>query len=389
MNEIKKLYIGKFIYGFGCMASYTFILFFLKSGLTQIQIASLFSIFFIANMILEIPTGGFADLYGHKASFALGLIIESFYYLIFVLFPTYNGFVVGMIVAALGLCFQSGANDSLTYEIMNKLNKKDEYLKTSGRISAMMSMAVIIAAPIGTMIYKYSPNTPYFISFVLVLISGLVVSLVKYNHINTDYSRDNYFNQIKTGIVLVLKNTKLKALFLIGFVGLMSSYVFGENIGTPLQLRIGIDIGLFGVIQSLIAVGYLLVNYFSYKLASKIGDINTIILSLGITFISLITLSRINYYYGVGFIVVFFMSHGLRINILDNLQQKEATSSERSTIASAGSMLKSLGTAMVLPLWGLMLDRSGINTTLIILSCAVLFIGLLGVSIYKYRYVKI
>jgi len=371
------------------MASYTFILFFLKNGLTQIQIATLFSIFFIANMILEIPTGGFADLYGHKVSFALGLIIESFYYLIFVMFPTFNGFAVGMIVAALGLSFQSGANDSLTYEIVNKLGKKDDYLKVSGRLSGMMSLAVIVAAPLGTMIYKYSPNTPYLISFALVFISGLVVFLVKYSHINTDYTSNNYFSQIKAGIVLVSKNTKLKALLLVGFVGLMSSYVFGENIVTPLQLRMGIDIGMFGVIQSLIAVGYLIVNYVSYKLASKIGDINTVVLSLMITFISLILLSRINYYYGVTFIVTFFMSHGLRLNILGNLQQKEATSAQRSTISSTGSFLKSFGTALVLPLWGLMMDRSGIVTTLTVLSFVVLFVGLFGVSIYKYKYVKI
>ncbi|MFZ3301358.1 MAG: hypothetical protein WA152_01440 [Microgenomates group bacterium] len=91
----------------------------------------------------------------------------------------------------------------------------------------------------------------------------------------------------------------------------------------------------------------------------------------------------------IGFIVTFFMSHGLRLNVLDNLQQIEATSLQRSTIASAGSMLKSLGTAMVLPIWGLMLDKSGINNTLIILAFTVLFIGLFGVSTYKYKYVKI
>ncbi len=383
MNEIRKLYISKFIYGFGCMASYTFTLYFLSHGITQAQIGILYAIYFISTTILEIPTGGFADTFGHKASFALGLMIESFYYLIFFLFPNFWGFAIGMVVAALGLSFQSGANDSLTYEIVNKLGKKDEYMKVNGRISSMMSLAVIIAAPIGTMIYKYYNGGPYLISFSLVFLSGLVIYFVKFDFSGVKPTVDNYLSQITTGIKLTLRNPRLLALILVGLATLTSSYVFGENIIPPLQLNMGIDVGMLGVVQSLIAVGYLITNYYSYRLAEKFGDIASLVFSLSASSLILIILSRTHYFYGAGFIVLFFMTHGFRCNILNNLQQKEATSAQRSTILSAGNVISSLGAALMLPLWGGLVDHSGISSTLVMLSLFILVFGLTGTWIYS------
>ena len=288
-----------------------------------------------------------------------------------------------MVVAALGLSFQSGANDSLTYEMLNKANRKEDYLKISGRISAYMSLAVIIAAPIGTMIYKHSPTTPYLISFLLVFLSGLVVYWVKFNYIDDFSTAATYIKQIKTGVGLALRNRKLLALFVVGLVSLTSSYVMDTNISAPLQLKMGIDIGLIGVVQSLIAIGYVLVNYFTYKLVDKIGDVYVLVVSMLTSAVSLFILSRINYFYGAAFIVFFFMTHGLRVNVVNNLQQKEATSGQRSTISSAGSVIKSLGTAALLPIWGLSIDRTGIGTTLVLLGFFVLIIGLTGTWVYK------
>lgn len=317
-----------------------------------------------------------------KLHFALGLVIESFYYLIFFLFPSFNGFALGMVIAALGLSFQSGANDSLTYEIVNKLGRKTEYLKISGRISAIMSLAVIIAAPLSTLIYKYYPGVPYLISFSLVFLSGVVIYFVKFEFFGVKPTLVNYFNQMSTGVKLTLRNPRILALLLVGLVTVTSSYVF-DNIIPPLQLNIGIDIGLIGIVRSLIAVGYLIVNFYTYRIAEKFGNSASLVFSLLTSSLFLLILSKTSYFYGAGFIVLFFMTHGLRCNVLNNLQQEEATSAQRSTIASTGNLIKSLGAAAMLPLWGGLIDKSGINYTLMALSLFIIIFGLLGTWAYS------
>jgi len=120
MKEIKKIYIASFLYGFTNLSAVVFTLYFLSNGLSQTQIALLFSIFMISLALLEIPTGAISDLFGHKTSIFWGIIIESLYFLIFALSRNFFFFAIGMLVAALGIALQSGAISSLIYEILKK-----------------------------------------------------------------------------------------------------------------------------------------------------------------------------------------------------------------------------------------------------------------------------
>jgi len=236
VEEIKKLYLSRFVYGIGVLSTFTFTLYFLYHGLSQARISLLFSVYFIATAILQVPTGGFADTYGHKTSYALGLIIEAFYYLIFFLFPNFWGILVGMLIAALGVSFQSGANNSLTYEILNKIGKTEDFVKINSRIGIFGDFAVILAAPLGLYLYKYNHGLPYLISFALVLVAGFLASLVKFEFTATPKTVRYFLEQMKIGTRLTLKSPRLMFLYLIGTATLISSYVMTENISAPFQI---------------------------------------------------------------------------------------------------------------------------------------------------------
>ena len=74
----------------------------------------------ICMAIFNIPTGGIADIFGHKASVVIGLFFQSLSFLLFFLYPTYIGFLVGMFASAIGIAFQTGATSSLIYELLHK-----------------------------------------------------------------------------------------------------------------------------------------------------------------------------------------------------------------------------------------------------------------------------
>lgn len=364
------------------MSTFTFTLYFLFHGLTQAQIGILFGVYFLSTAIFEVPTGGFADTFGHKASFALGLIIESFYYLIFFLFPSFWGIFIGMVVAALGVSFQSGANDSLTYEILHKVGKSDEFVKINSRISSVGDLAVILAAPLGLFIFKYYPGLPYFISFVLVFLAGIIAYLIKFEFTAPPPSINFYLTQIKTGVTLTLKNHRLLALTLIGVVTLISSYVMTENISLPLQVKIGVDVAAVGFVQSFISIGFILVSLVSYKIIRKIGGVYSLVLSVVFAVFSLLALSQIHVFWGAGFIILFMMFHSFRCSVLSGLEQEELTSAQRSTMASTGNLVSTLCAAIVMPLWGLLVDKTGLQTPLIVLAIFLLVFGLSGTFVY-------
>ena len=77
----------------------------------------------IAMSVFNIPTGAFADIVGHKVSVVMGLFFHALNGLIFYIYPTYNGMMIGMLSAGLGLALQTGAWSSLTYEVLEKEGK--------------------------------------------------------------------------------------------------------------------------------------------------------------------------------------------------------------------------------------------------------------------------
>lgn len=70
----------------------------LSNGLNQTEIALLSSVFFICYALLEIPTGGFADTFGHKTSVFWGLVIHAFAPLIVAINPIFPIFLTGSVL---------------------------------------------------------------------------------------------------------------------------------------------------------------------------------------------------------------------------------------------------------------------------------------------------
>lgn len=77
MREINKIYLSNFLMGAAYSIAVIETLYRLASGLSQTQIALLSSVLFICYAILEIPTGGLADTFGHKTSVFWGLVVHA------------------------------------------------------------------------------------------------------------------------------------------------------------------------------------------------------------------------------------------------------------------------------------------------------------------------
>src|SRR3989344_6760803 len=97
MKEINKIYLANFLMGVAYSIAVIETLYRLSNGLSQTQIALLTSLFFICYSVLEIPTGGIADTFGHKKSVLWGLVVHAFAPLMVGLSPTYPVFLIGSV----------------------------------------------------------------------------------------------------------------------------------------------------------------------------------------------------------------------------------------------------------------------------------------------------
>jgi len=371
-----------FLSGLTNAATVTFTLYFLSHGLNQTQIGTLFGFFMICMAIFNIPTGVIADIFGHKASDAIGLFLQALAFLFFFLYPTYFGFFLAMFTDALGIAFQTGALSSLSYELLRKEGLIKDYQKVVGRIGGYGLIAGMIASPIGSMIYKYHPGIPYFLSFLFFLLAALAIYLIKWEFVKKPLTISRYLDILINGTKLTIKNRVLMAIVVIGIALSVNRLVFNQNIGQPYQLSVGLDVGLIGFVAAAVSGMGAIISINAYKISKKIGTEFTLLLTVVITSFAVIALSFINTLLAIPIILILFMGHGLRDPIFSHISQEEVEPDKRSTMSSAISFLTSIIVGIMLPFWGKGIDLFGLHNGLFFLGMFTFIIGVFGLTVF-------
>ena len=94
----------------------------------------------IVAFFLEIPSGYFADRFGHKKTLILAkvfLLLSTFFFVIANSFPY---FVLGSMFLSLGFAFASGTNSAFMHETLSALKREKEYGKLMSKIGANVSL---------------------------------------------------------------------------------------------------------------------------------------------------------------------------------------------------------------------------------------------------------
>ena len=95
------------------------ILFFRDAGFTFLQIGLLYSIRDLANNILEIPTGVYADSFGRRKAMVLAFSAYILSFFVFFFFSDFYMFALAMILFAFGEAFRSGTHKALILEYLD------------------------------------------------------------------------------------------------------------------------------------------------------------------------------------------------------------------------------------------------------------------------------
>lgn len=127
-------------------------LLFADHGLSLWQVSSLFVIWSLSSLLLEIPSGAWADAFSRRLLLCAGPLLTGAGFTLWVLAPSYWAFAAGFVLWGTKGAFASGALEALVYEELGRAGAADRYARTLGRaraagtVGVMASMAV--AAPV-------------------------------------------------------------------------------------------------------------------------------------------------------------------------------------------------------------------------------------------------
>jgi MFS family permease len=123
-----------------------------EKGMSPAIVAAVLAAGDLALMALELPTGWFADRWGHRASLIIGSLVQVLGMLWCWLGEGMSGLVIASVLVALGDGFRSGADQALLYRTCLALDREGHFQKIQARSEAVALTALVLLILLGGMI---------------------------------------------------------------------------------------------------------------------------------------------------------------------------------------------------------------------------------------------
>ncbi|MEU5363797.1 MFS transporter [Streptomyces sp. NPDC005925] len=124
-------------------------LLFSDTGLPLWQISSLFALWSVTGVLLEVPSGAWADAFSRRLLLCLGPLLTAAGFALWVLVPSYGAFAAGFVLWGAGGALGSGALEALVHEELDRLGAAGRYARVMGRARAAGQIGVMGAMALG------------------------------------------------------------------------------------------------------------------------------------------------------------------------------------------------------------------------------------------------
>ncbi|MFI1484186.1 MFS transporter [Streptomyces sp. NPDC020747] len=130
-------------------------LLFSDTGLTVWQISSLFCLWALTGVLLEIPSGAWADAVSRRLLLWFGPLLTATGFALWVFAPSYWAFALGFVLWGAKGALGSGALEALVYEELDRLGAADRYGAVMGRARAAGLVAVMASMPLAGPVFAF------------------------------------------------------------------------------------------------------------------------------------------------------------------------------------------------------------------------------------------
>jgi MFS family permease len=361
---------------------------FLRSrGLSFAWVGLLETIFHIASLCGEIPTGWIADRFGRKTSLIVGRVLALVSAAITLLARSPAALALAFIVSALSYTCHSGAYEALVFDELRTDGRDGEFTKVMGSLNAVYLAGSSLAAICGGLIARRALTLLYVFSIGVDALAILLLLPLRERPLPgaaAGKSRLSPLNDLRE-LINALRDRRLATLMLLFACvsALETSFIFyGQaymrELGVPVAM-----LGLVGMAGQLLAI---LPTQQSHRLERKLG-LNRALSVCTLLCVAVITATGLcgptaRWPFVIATIlchIVYETLYPLFSSALNAL----APSERRATVLSTAGMFFSIVMMLVFPAVGVLGDRVGLGRGILLSGCAVL-----GASIVLIRRIR-
>jgi MFS family permease len=181
------------------------------------QIAFFSGLALIVEVVTQLPTGTFADIFGRKYALSLGNLFMALPMFLIALYLTPLIMPLYACMWGLGRAFCMGTSKPILYETLAKYDQTGMYSKILSRSVVCFQLSAAISILAGGYLYQYSPNWPYLVSGITSLVGvGTAFLFIEPRIVGSTSRLAQFVTTAKLGFKEIFKNsfvTKLTIMY--------------------------------------------------------------------------------------------------------------------------------------------------------------------------------
>jgi MFS family permease len=354
-SNIWKFYLFKIVSAMELTIS-IFVLFLLTNNLSMTQVMTLETIFIAIVLLLEVPSGAFADVFGRKLSVALAMLCASIGFVIFGFGADYWTFLIAQIFIAFAWALTSGADSALLYDSLKEIKKEKKYAKIYGKGNFLQLFTYAGSALIsGFLAVYFGYRALFLITAIIFFISFIICLTFKEPPIHKKVHEKNYFNNLIEAIKFSYNHKVVRNLIIyygmFAALGHLTWFLI-----QPFYEQSLLPTYIVGIATSLYFITAGLGNLTAERFTRTIKEEKLLIIILPIASLSFIGIFFVDKLFALLLISIMSFACGVRDIFVNKGINEHTDSNHRATVISIQSMSKSLMYAIFAPLIGYFTD---------------------------------
>ena len=351
-------------------------------GMSVTDIMVLQAVFGIAVVVLEFPTGYFADRVGYRASVIVGSVLWGAGWFLYAYSTSFADVMLAEIVLGAGSAFISGADRALLWVSLSETGRTGHYTRWEGAVRAAAQASEAVSAAIGGWLYTLGPRLPFWAG-VPAALAGVAVAfgMTDTPRIAPAHRGSHLRRALHVVRFTLWRHGRLPATIALSVALGLSTFVMVWLIQPYMRTR-DIPPAWFGLIWGAAHVWLAGVSLASARIAARLGVRATLLACCLLIPIGYAGHAMTSAAWGVLFYLCFMTIRGVQGPLLATVMQEDAPGEDRASVLSLAQLAFRLAFVIAGPPIGALVDRVGMNPALAVLAVGLTVVSLTAFALF-------
>jgi MFS family permease len=324
-----------------------------RRGLSLSQIYSLIAVYYGSVVLLELPTGAIGDHFSHRLAAVSGYFLTAGMFFALGFSGGYWYYLAALLVGSLGMTLVSG-NDTASLFALSSDFKQDQ-----SQVKFWVAVVQVISTALGSILLRVSLALPFWINGLFMLAAGFF--MISARSLPQNRSAGHPVATLARAMQYAVSHATVRRVLVL--VGALGAFFLGIKwFFNPMLQGLHIPLGWWGSLIGFTLIAPLAGIWFYRRERKQLPlwaltvGFAAVVGFFGLTSIGLWPLVAL--YMAMAIYGYLDTSLSVRLNAAIQI-------TERASILSVASLLQRLGTSIYIPIAGLVLGKSSLETVML------------------------